>query len=194
MHHHVSFSHFAWRILFSWHQALPSHYTSRVWQHCAMAIFSMVLGTGWSTDFCAPKQYRLWMNEFHEEISCKHPLQGSAQGLGKLKRVLHWMTGNFCCCMAKLTHEDIHIPVGVSTQLQPRVLVVTRMFLVVEVLFNLEVSFKVHTKKENPTVLLLLLHMLEVWCVHGDYYVDALQVYLAFRAAALNLYATLPLW
>ncbi len=72
------------------------------------------------------------------------------------------MTGNFCCCMAKLTHEDIHIPVGVSTQLQPRVLVVTRMFLVVEVLFNLEVSFKVHTEKENPTVLLLLMHMLEV--------------------------------
>jgi hypothetical protein len=26
------------------------------------------------------------MNEFHEEISCKHPLQGSAQGLGKLKQ------------------------------------------------------------------------------------------------------------
>jgi hypothetical protein len=61
-------------------------------------------------------------------------------------------------------------------------------------LFNLEVSFKVHTEKENPTVLLLLMHMLEVWCVHGNYYMDALQVYLAFRAAALNLYATLPLW
>jgi hypothetical protein len=82
------------------------------------------------------------MNEFHEEISCQHPLQGSAQGLGKLKRVLCWMTGNFCCCMAKLTHEDIHIPFQLecATQLQPRVLVVTRMFLVVA-LFNLEVSF-----------------------------------------------------
>jgi hypothetical protein len=104
------------------------------------------------------------MNEFHEEISCKYPLQCSAQGLGKLKRVLHWMTGNFCCCMAKLTHEDIHISFQseCATQLQPRVLVVTRMFLVVEVLFNLEVSFKVHTEKENPTVLLLLMHMLEV--------------------------------
>jgi hypothetical protein len=134
------------------------------------------------------------MNEFHDEISCKHPLQGSAQGLGKLKGVLCWMTGNFCCWMAKLTHEDIHIPFQseCATWLQPRVLVVTRMFLVVEVLFNLEVSFLGSYRKGKPHCIVVV--DAHVGCVHGNYYVDALQVYLAFRAAALNLYGTLPLW
>ncbi len=50
--------------------------------------------------------------------------------------------------------------------------------------------FRFILKRKTP----LNMHMLEVQCVHGDYHVDALQVYLAFRAAALNLYATLPLW
>jgi hypothetical protein len=53
--------------------------------------------------------------------------------------------------MAKLTHEDIHIPFQSksATQLQPRVLVVARMFLVVA-LFNLEVSFFGSYQKERP--------------------------------------------